>query len=66
VIDATSLVRRTSQATDTVGRRLADLLTRKPVRLATVAMANKLTRIVWAVLVRGEVYQKSHMPVLAT
>ena len=64
VIGATSLVRRASQATDTVGRRLADLLTRKPVRLATVAMANKLARIVWAVLVRGEVYQKSHVPVL--
>ncbi len=66
VIGATLLVRRASQATDTVGRRLADLLTRKPVRLATVAMANKLARIVWAVLVRGEVYQKSHVPVLAT
>lgn len=65
VIGATSLVRRASQASDTVGRRLADLLTRKPVRLATVAMANKLARIVWAVLVRGEVYQKSHVPVLA-
>ncbi len=64
VIGATSLVRRASQATDTVGRRLADLLTRKPVRLATVAMANKLARIVWAVLARGEVYQKSHVPVL--
>jgi transposase len=65
VIGATSLVRRASQASDTVGRRLADLLTRKPVRLATVAMANKLARIVWAVLVRGEVYQKSHVPILA-
>ena len=59
VIGATSLVRRAGQATDTVGRRLTDLLTRKPVRLATVAMANKLAWIVWAVLVRGEVYQKS-------
>ncbi len=37
----------------------------KPVRLATVAMANRLARIVWAVLVRGEVYQKAHVPVLA-
>jgi transposase len=65
LIGATSLVRRASQASDTVGRRLADLLTRKPVRLATVAMANKLAWIVWAVPVRGEVYQKSHVPVLA-
>lgn len=64
VIGATSLVRRASHASDPVGRRLADLLTRKPVRLATVAMANKLARIVWAVMVRGEVYQKSHVPAL--
>ena len=65
VIGATSLVRRAGQASDPVGRRLADLLTRKPVRLATVAMANKLARIVWAVMVRDEVYQSSHVPVLA-
>jgi transposase len=66
VIGATSLVRHSRQASDALSRRLADLLARKPARLATVAMANKLARIVWAVLVRGEVYQKSHVPILAT
>ncbi|MFC7738830.1 IS110 family transposase [Roseomonas sp. GCM10028921] len=65
VIGATSLVRRARQASDAVGRRLADLLARKPVRLATVAMANKLARIVWAVLTRGEVYRTAHAPALA-
>ncbi len=65
VIGATSLVRRARQASDAVDRRLADLLARKPVRLATVVMANKMARVVWAVLVRGEVYQRSHVPVLA-
>jgi transposase len=44
---------------------LADLLARKPVRLATVAMANKMARVVWAVMARGEVYRKSHTPTLA-
>jgi transposase len=48
-----------------VDRRLADLLARKPVRLATVAMANKMARIVWAVMRRGETYQKWHVPMLA-
>lgn len=33
------------------------LLERKPPRLATVAMANKTARIVWAVLTRNERYQ---------
>jgi transposase len=41
------------------------LLARKPVRLATVAMANKMARIVWAVTTRGEEYRKSHTPMLA-
>jgi transposase len=64
VIGATSLVRRARRKPETVDRRLADFLARKPVRLATVAMANKMARIVWAVMTRGETYQKSHAPML--
>jgi transposase len=30
----------------------------KPPRLVTLAVANKLARIVWAVLVRGEAYRQ--------
>jgi transposase len=41
------------------------LLARKPVRVATVAMANKMARIVWAVMSRGDVYQAHHAPMLA-
>jgi transposase len=65
VIGATSLVRRARHKPETVDPRLTDLLARKPVRVATVAMANKMARIVWAIMTRGEVYQTSHMPVLA-
>ena len=65
VIGATSLVRRAKHKPETVDPRLADLLARKPVRVATVAMANKMARIVWAIMMRGEVYQTSHVPVLA-
>lgn len=65
VIGATSLVRRARHNPATVDPRLADLLARKPVRVATVAMANKTARIVWAVMTRGEVYQPAHTPVLA-
>jgi transposase len=35
-------------------------------RLATVAMANKTARIVWATMTRGEVYQAFHMPMPAS
>jgi transposase len=65
VIGATSLVRRARNKPETVDPRLADLLARKPVRVATVAMANKMARIVWAIMTRGEVYQASHFPMLA-
>lgn len=35
----------------------AALLQRKPYRVATVALANKIARIVWALLRRGKVYR---------
>jgi transposase len=36
---------------------MTSLLERKPVRLVTVAMANKTARIIWAVLTRNEAYK---------
>ena len=35
---------------------LLRLLTRKPKKLAAVALANKMARIVWAMMVSGETY----------
>ncbi len=35
----------------------ANLLRRKPAKLAAVAMANKTARIAWAVMTRGEIYR---------
>ncbi|GEO43468.1 IS110 family transposase [Skermanella aerolata] len=37
---------------------LAGLLKRRPVNVAVVALANKLARITWAVMTRGENYRK--------
>ncbi len=65
VVGATSLVRRARHKPETTDQRLVALLARKPVRVATVAMANKMARIVWAVMTRGETYQRSHAPMLA-
>jgi transposase len=64
VIGATSLVRRARNKPETADPRLVGLLARKAVRVATVAMANKTARIVWAVMTRGETYQASHVPAL--
>lgn len=38
---------------------LTKLLATKPVRLVTVALANKMARIAWAVLCRGETYPEA-------
>jgi transposase len=66
VIGATSLVRRARSKPETADPHFIDLLARKPVRVATVAMANKMARIAWAIMTRGETYQARHMPALAS
>src|ERR1700730_8844518 len=63
VVGATSLVRRAKKNPE-FDPRLADLLARKPTRVATVAMANKTARIIWAIMARGETYRAGHRPAL--
>ena len=41
---------------------LADLTARKRKQVATVAMANKMARMVWAVLTKGEAYRPPLLP----
>jgi transposase len=68
VVGATSLIRRARHKPDTADPRLVALLAllaRKPVRVASVAMANKMARVVWAIMARGETYQTRHVPVMA-
>ena len=40
---------------------LAQMLARKPTMLVTVALANKMARTVWALLVKGGVYRAPAM-----
>lgn len=65
VVGATSLIRGAKYKPETADPRLVALLARKPVRVASVAMANKMARVVWAIMVRGEVYQARHVPHVA-
>jgi transposase len=53
----TARLRQMKVNPDRVDPRAIGLLERKPTRLATVAMANKTARIIWAVLTRNENYR---------
>ena len=57
VVGATSVIRRAGAGATRTGAWVRSLLERKPARLATVAVANKTARIVWAVLARGGSYR---------
>ncbi len=53
----TSLIRRNKHHPGSADPRLNVLLARKPLRLATVAMANRTARAIWAIMSRSEVYR---------
>jgi transposase len=65
IVGMTSLVRRAKHNPRTIDPRLANLLARKPVRVATVAMANKTARTIWAIMTPGETYRAGYQPALA-
>ena len=57
VIGATASIRHVKSKKPTEVQWLLNLLAHKPVRVASVALANKMARIAWAVLRRGEAYR---------
>ena len=57
VLGATSMVYRAEQWRGAAGAWVRGLLERRPVRHVTVALANKMARIAWAVMARNEVYR---------
>jgi transposase len=57
VVGMTSLVRRAKYKPNAVDPKFADLLSRKPVRVVTVALANKTARVIWAIMTRGGTYR---------
>ncbi len=57
VVGATAVVRYTRRKQTTVSIWANQLLERKPARLVTVAVANKMARIAWAVMARDENYR---------
>jgi transposase len=59
VVGATAVIRyvRTKTAAETAW--ISSLLSKKPARLVSVALANKTARIAWALLARGEAYRSA-------
>jgi transposase len=57
VTGALSIIRWSRPKPEFQGSWLGKLIARKPLKLAAVALANKMARIAWALLTRGEVYR---------
>jgi transposase len=57
VAGATAVIRHVRRGRGAVSPWLVDLLKRKPPKLAAVALANKMARIAWKLMVSGEIYR---------
>ncbi|HEX8212921.1 MAG TPA: IS110 family transposase [Longimicrobium sp.] len=66
VLGATSMVHRAGAWNSAAGAWVRELLERRPVRLVTVALANKMARIAWALMTRDEVYRAKGRAAAAT
>ena len=66
VLGATSMVYRAPQWNSALGVWTRKVLERRPVRLVTVALANKMARIAWALMTRKEVYRAKGRAATAT
>jgi transposase len=57
ILGASAVIRQAGRRGAPAGSWLAQMLRRKPKMLVTVALANKMARVVWALLVKGGVYR---------
>ncbi len=57
VVGATAVIRQVRRSRGSASPWLVELLKRKPPKLAAVALANKIARIAWKMMVSGEALQ---------
>jgi transposase len=57
ILGASAVIRQACRLAAPAGSWLAQMLLRKPRMLVTVALANKMARVIWALLVKGGVYR---------
>ena len=63
VVGATAVIRHAKTKPTRMAAWIRGLLANKPFRVVSVALANKLARIAWVVLTRGERYRPEALPV---
>jgi hypothetical protein len=59
ILGASAVIRQAGRRAALAGSWLAQMLFRKPKMLVTVALANKMARVVWAMMISGEVYRQA-------
>jgi transposase len=65
VLGATSMIRRARSWNSAAGAWTRSALERRPARLVSVAPANKMARMVWALLTHDEIYHPQKRAVAA-
>ncbi len=63
VVGAMAVIRYAKPGSKSATAWLLQLLERRPRKVAAIALANKMARIIWAMMARGEAYR--HQPVAA-
>lgn len=63
VVGAMAIIRYAKPGSKSASAWLLQLLERKPRKVAAVALANKMARVIWAMMARGEAYR--HQPIAA-
>lgn len=58
MVGALSIIKRAKQLGYTRRPWLAEMLARRPAKVAAIALANKIIRMAWAMMVRGEKYRE--------
>ncbi|MGY4318015.1 transposase [Bradyrhizobium sp. JR3.5] len=66
VVGATAVIQQARRGRGHHSRWLLALIKRKPPKLAAVALANKVARIVWKLMVTGESYDAARLNAATT